>query len=169
MEERVKNNRPPGSPTSGEPHAGREEPPLDRRLVPADRAKRAGAFFIDWFIGFLLGMIPAIGWLAGSAYMLLRDGFSSGILDRRSLGKKAMRIRPVVLAGSPVTFAISARRNVIFAVPLLLLVIPVLGLVLAPAASIVILIIETGLVLTDRDGRRYGDRIAGTLVVESEG
>jgi uncharacterized RDD family membrane protein YckC len=153
---------------NGEPRSAREEPPLDRRLVPADRAKRAGAFFIDWFIGFLLGMIPAIGWLAGSAYMLLRDGFSSGILDRRSLGKKAMRIRPVVLAGSPVTFAVSARRNAVFAVPILLLVIPGFGLVLAPAASIVILIIEVGLVFTDRDGRRYGDRIAGTLVVESE-
>ncbi|MFH1680401.1 MAG: RDD family protein [Candidatus Eisenbacteria bacterium] len=150
------------------PESTEPEGSLKISLVPADRTKRAIAFLIDWFVSFLLSLVPVIGWLVGAGYMLLRDGFSSGILDRRSLGKKAMGIRPVVIAGSPVTAGVSARRNVIFAVPILLLAIPGVGILLAPIASLLIIVVEVGLVLTDRDGRRYGDRLAGTLVVESE-
>ncbi|RPJ42440.1 MAG: hypothetical protein EHM19_10410 [Candidatus Latescibacterota bacterium] len=135
--------------------------------VSAHRGKRAAAFGIDWVLAFALGSIPFLGWFLGAGYMVFRDGFSSGLLDRRSLGKKIMRLRPVAIGGAPVTFRVSFRRNGILAAPLVLLALPLVGTYLASLSSLLIVTAEAGLALTGADGRRFGDRRAGTIVVES--
>jgi uncharacterized RDD family membrane protein YckC len=136
------------------------------REVAAHPGKRTAAFLIDWVFAVLLSLLPFLGWFLGAGYMLFRDGFSGRFLDRRSLGKKIMRIRPVRISGSPMTFRASFGRNAILASPLLLLLLPLVGVLLASIASLLILIVEGGLALTTTDCRRLGDRMAGTRVVE---
>ena len=112
------------------------------------------------------------------AYILGRD-LTAG---DRSIGKKLQNIRVVTVAGAPIGFMESAKRNGIFAigaacgvisatlglvpclgdaVRCLLLPVWILGLLIGLAAAIYELI-----QITQRpDGVRYGDQIAGTRVV----
>jgi uncharacterized RDD family membrane protein YckC len=138
----------------------------------ADIVKRAIAAIIDGAIASILGLIPAVGGLIGAAYILFRDGFEYEFMDGRSVGKKLMKLRPVKLDGQKMTLQDSAWRNW----PLMfgsfisvLLVIPVIGWILIPIvalASLVIGIIELVSVLTNEEGRRWGDKMAGTKVLE---
>jgi uncharacterized RDD family membrane protein YckC len=132
-----------------------------------DPQRRAAAFLIDWLLAVLLSLIPIVGGLLGAGYMLCRDGMNNAVLDRRSLGKRILRLRPVLLSGAPMDLGASIRRNAVLAAPLVLLVVPIVGVVLASLASLVVVIAEIGLVFRSRDGRRYGDRFAGTRVVET--
>lgn len=138
----------------------------------ADLIKRVVAAVIDAVVGVVVNFIPVIGGLLAAAYWLLRDGFEFDFMDRRSLGKKVMKLRPVTLDGSPMDLAASAKRNWMFAiggVVAILLWIPFIGwLLVLPVAFLGLLIgvIELVLVVTDPQGRRLGDRIANTQVVE---
>ncbi len=85
----------------------------------------------------------------------------------RSLGKRLMGLRAVPVDGSAMTMATSIRRNWPFAFGILM-VVPVLGWILAAVIAPILGIIEAVLVLTDDQGRRYGDRFANTKVIESK-
>lgn len=157
-------------------------PPLDLRHAPplpnpatagkAELSKRAIAALIDGGIGFVIGLVPVIGGLAAAAYWLLRDGLELDFMDRRSIGKKVMKLRPVRLDGAAMDIEASVRRNWMFAlggVVSLLLFIPIIGwLLMIPVglAALVLSIIEIVRVLTDAEGRRWGDQMAGTKVIE---
>jgi len=77
-------------------------------------------------------------------YMLLRDGLFGG----RSLGKKLMKLKVVKNGVQPATMVDSLLRNITLCIPLLNLV-------------------ELIMPFVDADGRRFGDRIANTQVVEA--
>ena len=138
----------------------------------ADLGKRFIAAIIDAVIAAIVGLIPMIGGFIGAAYMLLRDGFSVEFMDHRSLGKKLMKLRPVRLDGGTMDLPTSAQRNWMFALGALtqaLLYIPVIGWVLIPIvglAALIIGVMEIVLVITNEDGRRWGDRLANTQVIE---
>jgi len=140
----------------------------------ADIGKRLIAAIIDLAIAVVLGLIPLVGGLIGAAYMLLRDGFNYEIMDRRSIGKKLMKLRPVTLDGKEVDLNISIKRNWMFAIGAftsILLFIPIFGWMLLPIVgliSLIIIIIEFVLIITDAQGRRWGDRLANTIVIEVE-
>lgn len=94
------------------------------------------------FAGMIIGLVIII--LPMLLYALLKDGLFSG----RSIGKKLMGLRVEnVKHGRPCSFKDSALRNV-------MLFIPILGW------------IELLLPLVDAEGVRFGDKIAGTRVVE---
>ena len=140
----------------------------------ADLGKRIVAAIIDAVIAAILGFIPAIGGLIGAAYILVRDGLDFDFMDQRSVGKKVLKLRPVTLDGSPVDVVTSIKRNWMFAlggvIPLLLFI-PILGWVMIPfvgLAALVLGVIELVLVLTDAGGRRIGDKLANTQVIEVE-
>ncbi|MFH1276972.1 MAG: RDD family protein [Candidatus Eisenbacteria bacterium] len=137
----------------------------------ADLTKRAIALVIDGVIsGLLVGIfrfVPFLNLLLGAAYILLRDGLPIDFMAGRSLGKKIMKIRPVTQTGSPMDLATSAKRNWMFALPTALLFIPILGWILIPIVSVVITVVEIYLVVTTPDGRRWGDKFAGTQVIDS--
>ncbi len=134
----------------------------------ADITKRLVAFIIDGILaGILTSVIPILGGLLGGAYMLLRDGFEFDFMRYRSLGKRLMGLRAVPVDGSAMTMATSIRRNWPFAFGILM-VVPVLGWILAAVIAPILGIIEAVLVLTDDQGRRYGDRFANTKVIESK-
>ncbi len=142
--------------------------------VKADTMKRFVAVLIDGVIAAVLTYIPYIGGLLGALYILLRDGFEFEFMDLRSVGKRVMKLRPVRLDGQPMTLGWSARRNwpLVFAsLWRLLLFIPILGWLFIPlvlVAGAVLSILEAVLVLTDPEGRRWGDRLANTKVIEVE-
>lgn len=146
--------------------------PSPRTEARPDIGRRIIAVIIDVIIAFVLGFIPFIGGLLGALYMLLRDGMHYEIMDRRSVGKKLMRLRPVCLDGGEMDVGRSAKRNWMFALGAVnqtLLWIPIIGWALIPiisVAALIIGIVELVLVLTDQEGRRWGDRIAGTKVIE---
>ena len=94
-------------------------------------------------------------------------------MDHRSIGKKVMKLRPVTLDGRPVDIATSVKRNWLFALGGItqFFAMTIIGLVLAVPLGLiafVIGIVEVVLVFTDAEGRRIGDKMAGTRVIETD-
>jgi uncharacterized RDD family membrane protein YckC len=138
----------------------------------ADLGKRFIAAIIDAAIAAVVGFIPFIGGFIGAAYILLRDGLAYDIMDHRSVGKRLMKLRPVALDGGVVDINTSIKRNWMFALGALtqpLLFFPIIGWVLMSAiggAALIIGIMEIVLVITNKEGRRWGDQLANTKVME---
>lgn len=155
--------------------AGKQEPKAapasPASAGKADLSKRFIAGIIDAVIAFAIGLIPFIGGLIGAAYWLVRDGMELDFMDHRSVGKKLVKLRPVTLDGSPVDIMVSVKRNWMFALGGIgqLLIFTIVGILLAIPLFFVMLllvIVEVVLVLTDAQGRRLGDKIANTIVIE---
>ena len=130
--------------------------------------KRFLAFFIDTICAYIFSTFPYFGPLIAASYMLFRDGFEWDFMRYRSLGKTAMKLKVVMLEGERKLpdMATSMRRNWILAAPYLVALIPVLGVILnffvVPAVSIY----EGVKLLKDPAGRRKGDHLANTSVIE---
>jgi uncharacterized RDD family membrane protein YckC len=138
----------------------------------ADVGKRVVAALIDFAIAFVMGFVPGVGQLLGSAYLVLRDGLEVDFMHHRSVGKQVMNLHVHSVGGEPLELMTSVKRNWIFAlgplVPLLILI-PILGWIMIPFvgfAALALGITELVLALTDADGRRLGDKWANTMVVE---
>ncbi len=137
-----------------------------------DVGKRILAALIDGVLAFIIGLIPFIGGLIGAAYMLTRDGLDVDFMDRRSLGKKAFKLRPVRLDGRPMDLETSFKRNFVFALGPIAEVfayIPLIGwaiAILLGVVGLVLIVIEIVLVVSDAEGRRLGDKVGGTKVIE---
>ena len=116
--------------------APKKEKPKD--TGKADIGKRIVAAIIDGLLAGIVGLIPIIGGLIGAAYLLLRDGLEVDFMDQRSLGKKVMKLRPVLLDGGKVDLMVSVKRNWLLAIPSVLMIIPVLGWVMAPIIGLII-------------------------------
>lgn len=131
--------------------------------------RRAIAFIIDWVVAMVIYALlspiaPIIGSLGGAAYLLLRDGFEFDFMNGRSLGKRMMNLTVSRQDGSKLDLATSARRNWPLAIGMLPL--GLLWLFLFPVV-VIIGLYEIYNVLTAPDGRRWGDRLAGTAVAEA--
>ena len=158
----------------------RRTPPLGPRVSgsftwppgKADLPKRFVATLIDAVIAVVVGMIPWIGGIVAAAYWVLRDGMEFEFMDHRSVGKKVMKLRPVTADGGQMDMMMSVQRNWMFGVGGImqfLMFIPFLGwLLMIPVGlfALVIGIIELIKVVTDEEGRRFGDVWANTKVVE---
>jgi len=131
----------------------------------ATAGSRAAAYLIDSIAATLISLpviwIPIIGVSAAGSlllpYWLLRD------ITTRSLGKMVLGLRVVAKDGARAGVAARTFRNLPLAVVPALLIFPLFGIFLAMAAS-PIPIIEAILLFVR--GRRFGDRIAGTSVVQ---
>ena len=149
----------------------------------ADLGKRVVAGLIDGLIGGVLSVvIPflGIGYLIGGAYILTKDAIMVELLKDpawkgRSVGKKIMHLKVVGPGGSDIDMALSAKRNWPLALgqllSFILALIPLRSMAwstwsLIGSVSSIIGIIEIVLVLTDPQGRRLGDKLANTRVIE---
>lgn len=125
---------------------------------------RVLAYLVDAIVGGLLSLIPVLGGVLNFGYFLLRDGIGEG----QGVGKRLLGIRVVSYPGGrAISYGDSARRNLVFALPALLLLIPVLGRAMYGVVMVLVWLMEIYLVLRDPEGRRFGDRWAGTMVVNS--
>ncbi|TZE80263.1 RDD family protein [Calorimonas adulescens] len=129
----------------------------------ADILQRVFAYAIDAAIANLCGLIPAVGGLLGFLYMLLRDG----LMDGQSIGKKLLGLKTMTGFG-PANYSDSVKRNIIFAIPNLIMVIPLVGWGVGVMVEMIIWIIEIYRVINDPYGRRNGDIWAGTQVVDEK-
>ena len=139
----------------------------------ADLAKRFIAALIDGLLAGVVSLVPLVGGLVAAAYILLRDGLELDFMDRRSIGKKLLGLRPVRLGGQPMDVMTSVKRNLPFAIGALgavFMIIPILGWIVAillGLVAMVVAVLEMIFVFTDAAGRRMGDKLAGTQVTES--
>jgi len=138
----------------------------------ADTTKRIVAVVIDAGLAIVVGMIPFVGGIIATAYWVLRDGMDLEFMDHRSVGKKLTKLRPVKADGSQLEMMDSVNRNWMFGlggVIQILLFIPILGwLLMVPVglAAMAFGLVELFKVLTDDEGRRFGDVWAQTKVIE---
>ena len=122
---------------------------------------RGIAKLIDLFIVVAASqLILPVGFLGGLAYILVADGFAGG----RSIGKRLIGLETVrpdrrVAAG----FRESIIRNLPFAVAQLAFAIPYVGWLV----SVAIIAFEAVLILGNEQGRRLGDEVAGTQVLDA--
>jgi uncharacterized RDD family membrane protein YckC len=139
-----------------------------------DRLTRFLAYLVDAVVVAALASVPLVGGLAGTVYVLLRDGLDVDFMRHRSLGKVVMKLAVVRDDGAPMDAMTSFRRNwplAFTSLTVLLIFIPIIGWVLIPfvvLAGLVLVIVEIVKVLTAADGRRWGDELAGTRVVMAE-
>jgi uncharacterized RDD family membrane protein YckC len=145
---------------------GKGEPRRPGSPYPkADLTLRGLARLADFTIAFgLVTSAPGVGPLVAAAYLLLADGLMQG----QSPGKKIFGVKAVVPATrAPATFQESALRNAPFAAVTLFWALPILWpafvLVGLPAIAY-----EAWQVWDEPLGRRLGDRIAETQVVDGK-
>lgn len=147
-------------------------PPPAAPAAKADVTKRFIGALIDGLLAGGVSLIPLVGGIVAAAYMLLRDGLEIEFIDRRSIGKKLIKLRAVRLDGAPMDIETSVKRNLplaVGAVGSIFWVIPVLGWALAILLGVIgmiLVLVEGIMVLTDPEGRRMGDKLAGTKVIE---
>jgi uncharacterized RDD family membrane protein YckC len=121
---------------------------------------RGIAKLIDLFIVAAAGQLfTPVGFLGGLAYILIADGFSGG----RSIGKRLIGLQTVrpdrrEAAG----FRESIIRNLPFAVAQVAFAVPYVGWLVSAA----IIAFEAVLILGNEQGRRLGDEVAGTQVLD---
>jgi uncharacterized RDD family membrane protein YckC len=133
----------------------------------SEEFKRAGlllrtvAKILDFIIiAAAVEVVPRAGFFAGLAYLLIGDG----LFDGRSFGKKLIGLRVVSAdTNTPCTFRDSILRNSILGIGFLFYKVLWLGWILI----IIISIIEFIILLGSKDGKRFGDEIAKTVVIES--
>ena len=121
---------------------------------------RGIAKLIDLFIVAAVGhMFVPIGFLGGLAYILIADGFAGG----RSIGKRLIGLQTVLPGRREVAgFRESIIRNLPFAVAQVAFAVPYVGWLV----SVVIIAFEAVLILGNEQGRRLGDEVAATQVLD---
>ncbi len=132
----------------------------------SDEVKRASlllrvfAKVLDFIlIAAVAEIVPKAGFYAGLAYLLISDG----LFDGRSIGKLLIGLRVVSAAGSePCSMRESIVRNAPLGAGLLLYKIPWIGWIFLVFISAV----EFLILLGSKNGMRFGDELAGTLVIE---
>jgi len=136
--------------------------PLGIGVYPkAQVLNRFIAKLIDLFLAAAAAeVIAPVGFLAGLAYLLVADGFAGG----RSIGKRLIGLQTILpetreLAG----FRESIIRNLPFAAAHLAFAVPYVGWL----ASAAIVAFEAILIIGNEQGRRLGDELAGTQVLDA--
>ena len=126
----------------------------------AQMLNRGIARLIDLFIVAAAGqMLVPVGFLGGLAYILIADGFSGG----RSIGKRLIGLQTVLPGQREAAgFRESIIRNLPFAVAHVAFAVPYVGWLI----SIAIIAFEAVLILGNEQGRRFGDEVAGTQVLD---
>lgn len=122
---------------------------------------RIAAKVLDFIlIAAVIEIIPRAGFFAGLAYLLLSDG----LIEGRSLGKKLIRLQVTSSeSGQPCSFRESILRNSTFGLGYLLWLIPWIGWLCAA----VVAGIEFIMLIGSREGKRLGDELAKTTVIEN--
>ncbi len=121
---------------------------------------RAIAGMIDLIVVAALSSIPGVGLLASMFYVLIKDGFSGG----QSLGKRLVGIKTLMIsADKDAGFKESIIRNTPLMIARILWTVPLIGWLCAGA----VILFESLLVVGSSTGKRFGDELADTQIVEA--
>ena len=146
---------------------------LNQSGVKADPVMRLGAFVIDILALIILmipiaifGVIPFLGWIivllgipvVAVTYHLLRD------IKGQSLGKYLLGLKVVSKNGGEAPNSSRVVRNILFAIPAVFMIVPLIGHFIGALLGFVIVITESIMLLTN--GERLGDRFANTTVIK---
>ena len=122
---------------------------------------RTASKSVDFILVFaIMEALPSAGWLAGVLYVLISDGLWRG----QSLGKKLTGLRVIGPKGRPCDIKSSILRNATLGLGLFLFRIPLLGWLLLIALAG----FEFVTLIGSPEGKRFGDELAGTSVIEAE-
>ena len=103
---------------------------------------------------------PPVGFLSGLAYILIADGFAGG----RSIGKRLVGLQTIRLdVRETAGFRESIIRNLPFGLAQLLFAVPYVGWI----GSAAVLAFESVLIVGNEHGRRLGDEVARTQVLDA--
>jgi len=148
-----------------------EFPPEEIPFEKAQLTERYLAKLIDFLIvGAMLEVFTFIGPFAAITYISIADGLKGG----QSVGKRLMGLKTVSLLrdAEACDFRESALRNSSFALLIaayfVLGWIPYVGKFLVVLAAGAVIFTEAAVVYNDENGIRFGDKIAGTMVVKEE-
>lgn len=121
---------------------------------------RGLAKFIDLIIVIVFWKIfPQAGLFIGIFYLLISDGIFKG----SSVGKKFLRLKVLNSQKNyPADFRDSIIRNLPLGISLFFLMIPLIGIVI----FFLIMTFEFFIIIGDSEGKRVGDYLANTEVVE---
>lgn len=134
----------------------------ERTVYPkAHVLNRFIAKLIDLFLVVAANQIaPPVGFLSGLAYILIADGFAGGkSIGKRLVGLQTMRVDSRDAAG----FRESIVRNLPLGCAQVAFAIPWVGWL----ASAAILAFEGLLIIGNEQGRRLGDEVARTQVLDA--
>jgi uncharacterized RDD family membrane protein YckC len=135
---------------------------LEKTVYPkAHVLNRFIAKLIDLFIVVAAAEIaPPVGFLSGLAYILIADGFAGGrSIGKRLVGLQTLRVDVRESAG----FRESIIRNLPFGAAQVAYAVPYVGWMV----SLAILAFEGLLIVGNEQGRRLGDEIARTQVLDA--
>ncbi len=135
---------------------------LERTVYPkAHVLNRFIAKLIDLFLVVAADEVaPPVGFLSGLAYILIADGFAGG----RSIGKRLVGLQTLrVDVRAPAGFRESIIRNLPFGAAQLAFAVPYVGWLV----SVAILAFEGLLIIGNEQGRRLGDEVARTQVLDA--
>jgi hypothetical protein len=138
------------------------EAPIDIGVYPkAQVLNRFIAKLVDLLIVAAADkLVPPVGFLTGLAYILVADGFAGG----RSVGKRLIGLQTILpRAREAAGFKESIVRNLPFGLAYLMFEIPYVGWLVAGA----MLSLEGLLIIGNDHGRRLGDEIARTQVLDA--
>lgn len=138
----------------------------------ADLTKRFIAALIDGIITSIVAVIPVIGAIIGAAYTLTKDAIMFQVTKdaqwkNRSIGKKLMGLEVISSSGADIDLQASCMRNWPLAIGTVIMIVPIIGWIIGGLVAFGLGILELILVLTDAKGRRLGDKVGNTMVVES--
>ena len=121
---------------------------------------RVFAKILDFVLIAAMGeIIPKAGFYSGVSYLLISDGLFEG----RSIGKFLIGLRVISTAhNGPCSMRESIVRNALLGAGLLLFKLPWIGWIFIAAVSAV----EFLILLGSKEGKRLGDELAKTTVVE---
>jgi uncharacterized RDD family membrane protein YckC len=131
--------------------------------------QRVVSKFIDLGLFFLLGILLPypFGPLLGFLYSLLGDGIRYKGFQGQSLGKKIIRLQVRRKSdGKPANFQDSALRNAPVGVATFFALLPFLGWIILVLVGVPLMVLEVYLMISDEKGRRLGDVMGDTEVVD---
>ncbi|HHV07249.1 MAG TPA: RDD family protein [Firmicutes bacterium] len=139
-------------------------------MEKADLITRFLAALIDGMVVGILTLVPLVGLLAAAVYMLTKDGIVYELTKNqefrgRSIGKRILGLKVVRLDNMEMDISTSARRNLTLGLGSLIALVPIIGWILGVIIGAIMNIVEMLFVLMDSEGRRLGDKWAGTQVV----
>jgi len=139
----------------------------------ADIFRRFIAFLIDSVVASILIYVPVLGGIVSTVYMLTKDVIAYEVtknpdFKNKSIGKKIMGLEVATLDGKDMNWEISIKRNLPLAIGSVCSIIPIIGWIIGPIVGFIMSVVEAILVLSDYNGRRFGDKLANTQVVCGE-